>query len=72
MRAVCLYIYDTPFVVLHSALSTPLTLLALFPLAALLFLKRSAGPQILTVPSSEADAITFGYTGFQVTQFTVL
>lgn len=29
------------------------------------------GPQILTVPSSEHDASIDGYTGFQLTQFTV-
>ena len=57
---------------LDSALPTPLALLALFPLPRFLLLYRSAGPQILTVPSSEADASTVGYTGFQVTQLTVL
>ena len=71
-------LYDTPFVALHAAeFSTPppppTPLVALLPpLSQFLFLYRSAGPQILTVPSSEADAITFGYTGFQVTQLTVL
>lgn len=29
------------------------------------------GPQMRTVPSSEADANRDGYTGFQLTQFTV-
>lgn len=32
---------------------------------------KGAGPQILTVPSSEALAMSPGSTGFQLTQFTV-
>merc|ERR1719188_482788 len=63
-------LYDTPFVARDSEHSH-LTLL--FPLATpRLVLYLSDGPQIRTVPSSEADASTCGYTGFQVTQLTVL